>query len=232
MVVADAMAGVGPFAIPLTTSNAPHYANTKIICHANDLNPTSYEYLEKNAKLNKCYVDRLTMYNLDAREFIHQMNAKRVDVDHFIMNLPQLGPEFLDAFRGWRFIVDNEDKKSLHRPMVHVHCFGEKAKGPEETAKVECQVRERCETALGIKDCLVPAENEFGVRVVRDVGPRKNMLCVSFRLPVELEGIDKLVIANNKDEEDGDANAKAGKRDRLDEVGASLESSSCKRSKE
>ena len=71
------MAGVGPFAVPLTSSssiNSSQYRKAKIICHANDLNPMSYEYLQKNAKLNKCHPERLFMYNMDARKFIHKMN--------------------------------------------------------------------------------------------------------------------------------------------------------------
>ena len=46
-IVADAMAGVGPFAVPLTSATAPHYHKTKIICHANDLDPVSHEYICK-----------------------------------------------------------------------------------------------------------------------------------------------------------------------------------------
>jgi tRNA (guanine37-N1)-methyltransferase len=191
-IVADAMAGVGPFAVPLTSSNAPHYHKTPIICHANDLNPVSYKYLQMNAKLNRCFADRLETYNLDAREFIHKMNADHIQVDHFIMNLPQLAPEFLDAFRGWKF-DENSD-----RPMVHVHCFDEKARTPEDTARIEKNTLQRCERALGCLGCFTDADtNEAEVRVIRDVGPRKNMLCVSFRLPREMESVDKLVLGDS-----------------------------------
>jgi tRNA (guanine37-N1)-methyltransferase len=191
--VADAMAGVGPFAVPLTSANAPHFHKVPIICHANDLNPVSYKYLQMNAKLNRCFTDRLETYNLDAREFIQKMNNDQVQVDHFIMNLPQMAPEFLDAFRGWKF-----DDRSI-RPMVHVHCFDEKARTPEDTARIERNVLQRCERALGCPGCLTDStsNDEIGVRVIRDVGPRKNMLCVSFRLPTEVEKLQKLVLGNN-----------------------------------
>lgn len=46
VVVADMMAGVGPFAVPL--------AINRITVYANDLNPESFKYLNKNMKLNHC----------------------------------------------------------------------------------------------------------------------------------------------------------------------------------
>ena len=217
-IVADAMAGVGPFAIPLTSPLFSNDKTTMIVCHANDLNPVSYEYLRKNAKLNKCPTNRLHTYNLDARRFIHKMNEDNIDVDHFIMNLPQLAPEFLDAFRCWKFGVDANNNK--HRPMIHLHCFGEKPRSPDDDVRVERQVQQRCEAALGCPGCFDSAktmmtttttttasiesddiaattkENDFRVRLVRNVSPRKNMLCVSFRLPLEVEGVEKLSIAN------------------------------------
>ena len=46
VIVADLMAGVGPFAVPL--------ALNRITVYANDLNPESYKYLNKNMKINHC----------------------------------------------------------------------------------------------------------------------------------------------------------------------------------
>mmetsp|Transcript_11366 Transcript_11366/g.17350 ORF Transcript_11366/g.17350 Transcript_11366/m.17350 type:complete len:559 (+) Transcript_11366:113-1789(+) len=201
-IVADVMGGVGPFAIPLTSANASHYHKTPILCHANDLNPVSYHYLEANAKSNRCFSDRLVKHNLDGRAFIHKMNNEGVDASHFIMNLPAAAPEFLDAFRGWNF---GSSKKI---PTIHVHCFGEKARGPEETSRVHTQVLQRCERALGCPESLSGPEgrerNKAQVRIVRDVGPRKNMFCVSFLLPEEVQKVEKLVLdVNNKREREG-----------------------------
>lgn len=154
IVVADLMAGVGPFAIPLTcddnyTTGGKQPAKTRpkrkkmeenqhegrnIIVHANDLNPESYKYLKTNAKLNRCDMNRLFCYNLDAREFVtklqddiivtQQQNNNNAtpgnvctNIDHVIMNLPASAPEFLDAFRGW---------KLTKLPRIHVHCFAPK----------------------------------------------------------------------------------------------------------
>ena len=67
LVVADMMAGVGPFAVPLAMP-LPFGCSTRrsIIVHANDLNPASFKYLEKNAKTNNCG-KRLFNYNMDGR---------------------------------------------------------------------------------------------------------------------------------------------------------------------
>lgn len=66
-IVADMMAGVGPFAVPLAMSSA-------IQVHANDLNPESYKYLVVNTKTNKCGRN-LFNYNLDGRfVFIYSHN--------------------------------------------------------------------------------------------------------------------------------------------------------------
>ncbi len=42
------MAGVGPFSIPSVKKGC--------VVYANDLNPTSYEWLCENIKLNKVYI--------------------------------------------------------------------------------------------------------------------------------------------------------------------------------
>lgn len=207
-IVADVMGGVGPFAVPLTSANASHYHKTPILCHANDLNPDSYHYLQANAKLNRCFTDRLVKYNMDGRAFIHKMNEEGVNASHFIMNLPAAAPEFLDAFRGWNF----ESASSKKIPTIHVHCFGEKARGPQETSRVQTQVLQRCEKALGCPGSLSESEgrqkNNAQVRIVRDVGPRKNMFCVSFLLPVEVQQIEKLVFGeSDKRERDGQEEA-------------------------
>ena len=97
LVVADVMAGIGPFAVPLASSG-------NVTVHANDLNPDSFKYLKKNVNGNKgCKQDRVFAYNMDGRQFVHALSDKEVDVDYFVLNLPQIAVEFLDAFRGTRY---------------------------------------------------------------------------------------------------------------------------------
>jgi tRNA (guanine37-N1)-methyltransferase len=125
-IVADLMAGVGPFAIPLTATAANvqkqkkkhskmkdeshHHLlsnniinnNSMIRVYANDLNPDSFKYLKINAQQNKCRVSQdLICSNQDARAVLAQLQKDKVVIDHVIMNLPASAPEFLDMFRGY-----------------------------------------------------------------------------------------------------------------------------------
>ena len=85
------------------------------------------------------------------------------------MNLPATAIEFLDAFRGSLSPALFSANELL--PRVHVYCF-EKAGEPPATTLV------RVAGYLGAD----PGEGAT-VRLVRDVSPRKRMLCVSFTLP-------------------------------------------------
>ena len=67
--------------------------------HVIDLNPASFKYLELNKKKNHCQ-RTLHCYNLDARQFIVQLNQRNIVFDEVIMNLPQNAIEFLDVFVG------------------------------------------------------------------------------------------------------------------------------------
>eukprot|EP00546_Thalassionema_frauenfeldii_P015911 CAMPEP_0178896796 /NCGR_PEP_ID=MMETSP0786-20121207/1384_1 /TAXON_ID=186022 /ORGANISM="Thalassionema frauenfeldii, Strain CCMP 1798" /LENGTH=110 /DNA_ID=CAMNT_0020567263 /DNA_START=225 /DNA_END=557 /DNA_ORIENTATION=- len=93
------------------------------------------------------------------------------------MNLPASAPEFLDAFRGFK-------GKTL--PKIHVHCFTGKDDDAKKTAVA------RCEKALG---CNL---SNVSVHLVRDVAPKKNMLCVSFTLPESARSLAKISIPVNE----------------------------------
>ena len=63
-VVADAFAGIGPFAVPAALRGCAVYAN--------DLNPHSYEWLCVNVEKNKV-ARTVRTYNLDGRAFVHAL---------------------------------------------------------------------------------------------------------------------------------------------------------------
>lgn len=195
LVVADVMAGVGPFAIRL----ASQYENVTV--HANDLNPHSHHYLVENAKLNECNgASTLKTYNMDGRAFLHKLNNEGIALDHVIMNLPASAINFLDAFRGWeppqilaRFQnnIDDDELAVDHaerRLMIHVYCFECK---DEEIARKNAL--RRCELALG---CQLNESCCF-VHVVRDVSPKKNMLRLSFHVPHAVSKLDRIDTKTN-----------------------------------
>ncbi|XP_002735219.2 tRNA (guanine(37)-N(1))-methyltransferase-like [Saccoglossus kowalevskii] len=177
-VIYDVFAGVGPFAVPAAKKGC------KVL--ANDLNPESFKWLQRNVKLNKVN-NRVQCFNLDGREFIKVVfkdnylkhikeKSKEANDDatyHIIMNLPALATEFLDAFKGLFSDVSDEERSQLKLPMVHCHCFS-KSDDPVRDS------RERIERILG--STIMNAS----IHDVRDVAPNKEMLCVSFKVPAEV----------------------------------------------
>lgn len=98
--------------------------------------------------------------------------------DHYVMNLPATAVEFLDAFRGLLNGQGTREEWSQDEmPCIHVHCFS-KAADPEADALV--QVTRHLGHAINKDSPLL-----VGVHRVRDVAPNKEMMCVSFRLPLE-----------------------------------------------
>lgn len=168
-IILDMFAGVGPFAIPAGKKGC--------FVHANDLNPNSYDALLKNVKLNKVW-KQIQAYNMDGREFIKSF-VKKLDsssnvklFDHVVMNLPASAIEFLDVFKG--LFTHNQSLLTQNipiLPMIHCYCFS-KAEDPRQDAQ------HQAEEVLGVKlgkDC--------SVYYVRDVAPKKAMMCISFTLP-------------------------------------------------
>lgn len=177
-VVADAMAGVGPFTIP-----AAKFKGCTVL--ANDLNPDSYKWLKVNIGINK--VESLvSSFNLDGREFLRLIASREFGpigksgaegsqkpegpaVKHIIMNLPATAVEFLDALRG---SFDRDMWRDDELPMVHVYAF---VRVPVESVD---HLQARIEKALGCNLDLAPEFHQ-----VRDVAPNKHMYCASFRVP-------------------------------------------------
>lgn len=182
LIVADVMAGVGPFAIPLA-------ASPNIVVHANDLNPHSYHYLQINAKKNKV-AHNILCYQEDGRDFIRKMLRQEPAVSHFILNLPASAPEFLDAFLSPQ--QPPQDSRTSNPPWIHVYCFAGKNALPTNSKTMDDveenghdtlrQALDRCGRAL---NCQLPPD-EVRSWVVRNVSPKKDMLCLSFQLPREI----------------------------------------------
>ncbi|KAG8274134.1 tRNA (guanine(37)-N1)-methyltransferase [Homalodisca vitripennis] len=181
-VLYDVFAGVGPFSIPA--------AKKKCFVLANDLNPESYKWLQKNAKLNKVE-EFITAFNKDGADFIkeevknHILEHRGEQRSHIVMNLPAIAVSFLPAFK-YLFSMD-QLKQIRMLPLIHVYCFvkGEGNSKEMATSLVEDQLN--CSISEAVSE----------VFFVRNVAPNKDMMRVSFHLtesmvlggkrPLELE---------------------------------------------
>ena len=208
-VVADLMAGVGPFAVPLAL------APRGCAVHANDLNPASHAALVDNVRRNKVAA-RVTTYNMDARAFVRALVRARVPFSHALMNLPADAIEFCDAFvglyrgaplaggsggggGGGGGVGDAPPPSAaggappLPLPCVHTYCF---VKSPESMEAAQATAASRLMRALLPAGAAHPPDGtpaalaaavallpDLSFRHIRDVSPRKMMLCVSFTLP-------------------------------------------------
>lgn len=171
----DVFAGVGPFTIP---------AGKNCTVLANDLNPASFQWLQKNIVANKVS-QRVTAFNMDAREFIQtvvkaDMISRYTDDEasdlRFAMNLPASAETFLNSFRGLLRGCLNEDLEAVfHPPLVYLYCF-EKGGGP--SSEVYDRVRRHLDFSL--EDASIKKH------CVRKVAPNKDMLRLEFILPREV----------------------------------------------
>jgi tRNA (guanine37-N1)-methyltransferase len=182
----DVMAGVGPFVIPAAAKG--------VVCWGNDLNPASVAAMRENATLNGVTIQTSV---LDGRVFIGQIRdtvlrklpppvvtsisdgKEKQCRRHFAMNLPALAVKFLDAFRGPLWQQGDVVDRSF---VVHVYMFTNAA-DPKADA-VEQVVRNLfANFPCGSEPRhLINTEEAF---VVRDVSPKKLMVCVSFSFKPE-----------------------------------------------
>jgi len=161
-IIVDMFAGVGPFAIPA--------AKRGCVVYANDLNPSSYHYLQLNAKLNKCL---LHCYNQDGRDFLRQLIHSQslnnpLRIDHIIMNLPASAIQFLDVF-----INLFEAGQAINLPIIHCYTFS-KAEDLET------------DTISQAEKILNRSIERATVSKVRLVSTKKWMMRLSFKLPNSL----------------------------------------------
>jgi tRNA (guanine37-N1)-methyltransferase len=193
VIVADMMAGVGPFAVPLAMHG-------RIAVHANDLNPDSYASLVQNAKTNHCG-SNLQPYNQDARDFIIGIVKDGLRFTEAIMNLPANATDFLDVFIGL-----GRRGEWLVLPRIHVYAF---SVSPDPVADIVDRVASvlRCPVeALGYSsEAAAAAETPEEVdalacwgHIVRDVSPKKMMVCLTFRLPREVAEAEIVVKSGSK----------------------------------
>jgi len=196
-VVLDAFCGVGPFAVRAAKRGC------RVL--ASDLNPDSHAALVENLRGNKVPLANgagrdaadaadaaqrvpapgsVAAFNMDARAFLRLAlgspalpwggGAQPPD-HHVVMNLPADAPEFLDSLVGCFPPATRGAWAARARlPLIHCYCF---TSGDSDAAR-HADVAARVARALG---GAAPAQLE--VRLVRDVAPRKLMVCAHFELP-------------------------------------------------
>ena len=114
-----------------------------------------------------------------------------------IMNLPQNATDFLDVFIGMATRLGDRYEQSWAAhplPRIHVYAFSTALDDPvqdivERSAGVlQCDPKLLNYTRKGSSDeaSNVSAEDRAVGHVVRDVSPKKVMVCLSFRLPREV----------------------------------------------
>lgn len=190
-IVYDVFAGVGPFAVPIAKKK-----QCRVL--ANDLNPDSAKWLEHNKKLNKIG-SNLEVFNKDAKDFI--LEEIRVDLEkeliregkrtlRVVMNLPEMGKEFLKYFQG--LISDQEllDKwNPSDRPvLINVYCF---VRGEDLLLAAQESVEEQLQSKL-------TPEQIQSIKFVRNVAPNKDMMRVSFYLTKELLSQKSIAVGSEK----------------------------------
>jgi tRNA (guanine37-N1)-methyltransferase len=209
--VCDAMAGVGPFAVPA--------GKKKVFVRANDLNPQSFASLSDAIKRNHVG-DFVTASNEDARTFIKKSTLELLDsppnqvitrakvhrdptnpksprppgkildsitpprtFSHYVMNLPASATAFLDAFIG--LYAGHETlfapQHTRKLPMIHVYCFSTRS---DDDVAEKIKICEEISSRIG--HVIKPEDPEVDIWNVRNVAPNKVMFCASFRLPAEV----------------------------------------------
>ncbi|KAF4490711.1 tRNA (guanine(37)-N1)-methyltransferase [Colletotrichum fructicola Nara gc5] len=208
-VVADVMAGIGPFAVPAGKKG--------VFVFANDMNPESFKYLTAAVEKNKARLSN-TLYDVSqlTNPSVHEVYSastrgdaaiikpkqsrskpqnpppepKRIPVpptiSHFVMNLPASAYTFVHHYKG---IYAGHEKlfephTSTKLPMVHVHCFA--LKSDDEVPLND--ILDRVYQELGVRFKLGDADKQGDMTIydVRDVAPKKRMFCASFRIPPEV----------------------------------------------
>ncbi|OCH89560.1 hypothetical protein OBBRIDRAFT_732408 [Obba rivulosa] len=205
--VADIFAGVGPFAIPAAKKGCAIFAN--------DLNPSSYHYLNKNIIRNNVK-DLVVSSNEDGREFIRYVFRRAWDMPMPPYERRQKGkaakrpPSQTRSLTGpgrrrITHLVMNLPQSAIEfldafRGVLSPDNMGDRPlSGEYSDAAAMPMIHCYCFTKFMNPD---EAETDIRTRVeaalghplpketslycVRSVAPHKDMYCISFRLPYEV----------------------------------------------
>ncbi|KAM0687317.1 tRNA(m(1)G37)methyltransferase [Conglomerata obtusa] len=143
--VADVFCGAGP--ITIQALKAGH------VVYCNDLNPVAIFCLKKSVEMNKLH-DPFS-YNLDAKEFIENLIVKNFVIDHFVMNLPEIGVEYIKYLKSY--------KNSF---ILHCYYFCKVDTCPVDKLKSYCWF----------------SNDKSNLRYIRKVSPKKDMWKLTIKI--------------------------------------------------
>ena len=206
-VVCDVFAGVGPFAIPagkkevIVLANDLNPESFKYLQENIDLNKVqpivkSYnldggQFIDQSVSLLENWISEEPLIKLPIRRKKHDKNIKPdekrfkvipipLQVNHYVMNLPDSAIDFLGNFNG---VFSTQRGNIMEMPWVHVHCFEKYDNGENLTMdQVQERVYDRIIKSLQTTEQTLPLA-DLHFHLVRKVSPTKPMFCVSFRLP-------------------------------------------------
>ncbi|CAJ0589504.1 unnamed protein product [Cylicocyclus nassatus] len=182
--VYDACAGVGPFVLPAIKKGRIRHA------FANDLNPESVKWMNENIALNKIPSEKISIFNLDAADFIRgpvadDLNNKITNTNaeeaqpsgaYVMMNLPAYAVNFLPAFRG--MLANLACSKTLPVFPIKVFCYLFAKAHEDVPDKWYEQQAQRM-----VRDLVKEEEAAIDlIHHVRTVSSRKEMFCVQLTL--------------------------------------------------
>jgi len=207
-VIADVFAGVGPFAVPAAKKGCAVLAN--------DLNPTSFKYLQVNAETNKA-ADRLRPFCQDGREFIRAVFRTLFDNPFPAFTPPKSATQLARERRQKTNPSSTEssppgpDRKRINHFVMNLPGSAIEfldalrgvlsqsddlrlVYGQDQLPTIHCYCfTKEMEADKAEQDIRQRVSERLGVilgeasfHFVRAVAPKKDMYCVSFQLPAEV----------------------------------------------
>lgn len=142
------------------------------------------------------------------RDFILKLAEEKIIVSEIIMNLPQNATDFLDIFIGYgKRLGSIYDRNCL--PRIHCYAFSTADDPILDIAKRVSQMMNCLVDDLNYKELNfatkkkstitigeVPRDICWG-HIVRDVAPKKVMVCLTFQLPYNVAEADASLTSSN-----------------------------------
>jgi tRNA (guanine37-N1)-methyltransferase len=135
-----------------------------------------------------------------------ELARRNVLIDEVLMNLPQSAYEFVDVFIGYHHRYNSSLTSSLTLPRIHVYAFSTATDPIEDVIRRVASIMQCSVDDMNYQSVIDVNENKKRGReddsedsdrchghIVRDVAPRKVMICLSFRLPISVAKANPII---------------------------------------